>query len=77
MLLRSVFCIEINGTHTAIEQLGDNMNKHKKHIAEKAKKEKIKETSNQVLETSGGEMPDPPKMPSSTKFNVDQKKNVK
>lgn len=53
------------------------MNKHKKHIAEKAKKEKIKETSNQVLETSGGEMPDPPKMPSSTKFNVDQKKNVK
>ncbi|MGZ3690313.1 MAG: hypothetical protein ACXVAX_02345 [Pseudobdellovibrio sp.] len=53
------------------------MNKNKKHHASNVKKNKAKETSNQVLETSGGEIPDPPKMPSSTKFNVDQKKNHK
>lgn len=53
------------------------MSKHKKNIVEKVKKHKVTETSNQVLETAGGEMPDPPKMPSSTKFQVDKKKNLK
>ncbi len=38
------------------------------------KKNKIKVQDNQVLDTAGGEIPDPPKMPSNTKFNSDTKK---
>lgn len=31
--------------------------------------------SNNVLDTAGGEMPDPPKMPSKTKFHTGEKTN--
>ena len=43
-----------------------------KNKYEKSHSKKVKDTSrqNEVLDTSGGEMPDPPKMPSKTKFHT-------